>query len=82
MLPRGGQQLIGRESGEIEGRFLLSEKQQQIKPTNHVYDYQIYCRASLPQLFIHFVPTAVIFLSLSLTHGVPTDSKAFFTLEE
>lgn len=37
MLPRGGQQLIGRESGEIEGHFLLSEKQQQIKPTKKVH---------------------------------------------
>jgi len=37
MLPRGGQQLIGRESGDIEGHFLLSEKQQQIKPTKKVH---------------------------------------------
>lgn len=28
MLPRGGQLLIGREAGEIEGHFFLSEKTQ------------------------------------------------------
>lgn len=33
MLPRGGQLLIGREAGEIEGHFLLSEKNSPLKNT-------------------------------------------------
>lgn len=33
MLPRGGQLLIGRETGEIEGHFLLSEKNSPLKNT-------------------------------------------------
>lgn len=33
MLPRGGQLLIGREAGEIEGHFLLSEKTPRLKNT-------------------------------------------------
>lgn len=33
MLPRGGQLLIGREAGEIEGHFFLSEKSPALKNT-------------------------------------------------